>query len=561
MARTPLPTLPSLSLRALLVAISVSLVSLCAGLLLLIVSHIATSQVKDDVGRYLAEQSYAYADKLDRDMWSRAKEIEVLSRLEVFQELTDLDELETIIQQLHAAIPAYAWIGVLDMQGRVLVSSNNILKGQSIASRPVFHEALDGLFVGDVHDAVLLANLLPNPTGEAMKFVDIAMPIQDEANRTIGVLATHLSWSWVNEIDKSIFQNARDDQIELFVVASDGTVILGPKESMGHRLDFPILQANASSGRQWTIQQWPDGGQYLTGAALADGHLSYAGLGWTVLARQPLVQAYSHVARMEYVILGIGLFFAGLVAALGAASARWVTRPLSGLVEVARRLRRGVAVVFPPYAGIREIEELYAALQEMLSNLTSTRAERDDMMSLAFEDKLTRLPNRRAFEDRIARLQSQPPRRNQLQAILFLDLDGFKHVNDTLGHDAGDLVLQAIAIRLQGSLRTGDTVYRLGGDEFVILSTVEYTQAEAETNTLADRILRAVNLPLHIKDTPVHVGCSMGASFFPAHSPHAAEVVHFADAALYTAKLAGKNRLKLHEPAAAQVAARESMSR
>lgn len=538
----------SISLRSLLVLNAAILVAVYAGIVLLIVRLVATHQAKEDVGKFLADKSYSYADKLDRDMWSRAKEIEVISRLDVFRNRQDTDALSAVIQQLHRSIPAYSWIGFLDPHGTVQVSSNGVLQGANIASRPVYHQALEGVFVGDVHDAVLLATLLPNPTGEDMKFVDISMPVYDDEQRLQGILATHLSWAWVNEMDDSFFEPSWEhEQVELFVVSRDHTVLLGRKEMLGQPLELDILLAANASAPVWQVERWPDGGVYLTGAAFGDGHLNYPGLGWTVLARQPLEVAYQHVARMEHFIIGVGVFFAVLIAGVGAATARWITRPLNTLVETAQSLRQGVVADFPPYAGIRDIEELSTALREMVASLTRTQAERDTMKVLAFVDKLTHLPNRRAFEEHLAQLQSHPPRAPHRAAVMFLDLDGFKHVNDTLGHDAGDLVLQAVAVRLKGCLRNQDTVFRLGGDEFVVVAAVDQARSAFEAQELAARIIKSVNTPLPLGDHLVAVGCSIGAAWFPDAFRTVEEVVKLADTALYRAKEQGKNRLVLHE--------------
>lgn len=158
---------------------------------------------------------------------------------------------------------------------------------------------------------------------------------------------------------------------------------------------------------------------------------------------------------------------------------------------------------------------------------------------LAFEDVLTELPNRAALDDRIAATLERANRRAASAALLFLDLDGFKSVNDTLGHSAGDEVLHVVGQRLLGCVRSGDVVGRLGGDEFAVV--LEGEDAEPQARVIAQRVLEALSKPIGTGAGVVHMTASVGVAVYPEDGESAEELLNSADAAMYQAKEHGKN--------------------
>ncbi len=167
-------------------------------------------------------------------------------------------------------------------------------------------------------------------------------------------------------------------------------------------------------------------------------------------------------------------------------------------------------------------------------------AEREN--ALAYSDSLTGLPNRQLFQDRLNMSLAQAYRQLGKIALLFLDLDGFKGVNDSLGHDYGDLLLKQVATRLKECVRTIDTVARLGGDEFtVILSVRDRGDAEQVAQKILQRISQPYDLNGKIADK---VGTSIGIAFYPQDAAQASDLMKKADAAMYAAKQAGKRMYK-----------------
>ncbi len=166
--------------------------------------------------------------------------------------------------------------------------------------------------------------------------------------------------------------------------------------------------------------------------------------------------------------------------------------------------------------------------------------ERENRM--AYFDALTGLPNRRLFFDRLNQALSRAQRYDEKVALLFIDPDGFKPVNDSLGHDMGDLLLQEVARRLQGCLRKSDTVARIGGDEFTCI--LPHIERAGDVNVVARKIIRALNSPFDIKGHKIHISGSVGASLFPDDSADCEELISNADAAMYIAKKQGKNNFQ-----------------
>ena len=164
-------------------------------------------------------------------------------------------------------------------------------------------------------------------------------------------------------------------------------------------------------------------------------------------------------------------------------------------------------------------------------------------------DPLTGLPNR-AFLNQYMQLAIPEAERNQQSmVVMYIDLDGFKQVNDVLGHHAGDLLLIEITQRLKNALRSGDVVARLGGDEFVMVLKTKQEYMEVLTHEVSRRLLTAIAQPILLPDNKrAHVGCSLGAAWWPHHGLHIDTVLQLADSALYAAKSKGKHQLVIHRP-------------
>ena len=185
-------------------------------------------------------------------------------------------------------------------------------------------------------------------------------------------------------------------------------------------------------------------------------------------------------------------------------------------------------------SGIDEHTQLEQTLLSTNAALSESNARADEASYLALHDALTRLPNMTLFTDRLGLAVAQAERHQWRFAVMFIDLDGFKVLNDAFGHDIGDRVLQIVAERLQSVVRSGDTVCRRSGDEFLFLMLE--AKDEADTRKLALKIIAAVAEPCHINGITVAVTPSLGIALYPEDGSSPQELLKNADEAMYAAK-------------------------
>ncbi|HEX5363195.1 MAG TPA: EAL domain-containing protein [Gallionella sp.] len=184
-------------------------------------------------------------------------------------------------------------------------------------------------------------------------------------------------------------------------------------------------------------------------------------------------------------------------------------------------------------------------------DITERKSAEQQIYQLAFFDPLTHLPNRRLLMDRLHQAFSVSARNGQHGAIMFLDLDNFKMLNDSRGHEFGDLLLIEVSRRLASCVREGDTVARLGGDEFVVvLETLSINMDEAATQAeaVAEKIQAALNQPYQIKEYSHHSTSSIGIVLFRGHQENLDNLLKHADTAMYQAKTAGRNAIRFFDP-------------
>lgn len=175
----------------------------------------------------------------------------------------------------------------------------------------------------------------------------------------------------------------------------------------------------------------------------------------------------------------------------------------------------------------------------LIRDVSERKQAEEEITRLALYDQLTSLPNRTLFYQNLDIVLAQARRLKSMCALLFIDLDGFKAVNDTLGHEAGDYLLKEVGQRLQKGIRASDLVARIGGDEFTIL--LNNLHGPDFVPAIAAKLIEAVNMPAEFKGRSCHVGASIGIALFPIHATDADALVKEADTAMYTAKEAGKN--------------------
>ena len=193
----------------------------------------------------------------------------------------------------------------------------------------------------------------------------------------------------------------------------------------------------------------------------------------------------------------------------------------------------------------REDGSIYA-LCGILTDISERKDIEEHMQHMAQYDALTHLPNRALFNDRLQQAIAAAQRNKARLALMFIDLDKFKPVNDTYGHGVGDLLLKDVALRIQDCLRESDTAARIGGDEFVILLPAIETQQDA--GKVGEKILHALNQPFILAGHTLQISGSIGVAVYPEHGKDEKLLVKSADIAMYHAKKNGRNNVKMYQP-------------
>ena len=210
--------------------------------------------------------------------------------------------------------------------------------------------------------------------------------------------------------------------------------------------------------------------------------------------------------------------------------------------------------IYPEYLTISAVRDKDGAIVNYVStfrDITVSKAAEEEIKHLAFYDSLTRLPNRRFLVDRLQRALASSARSGKKGALLFLDLDNFKSLNDTLGHDIGDLLLQQVAQRISSCVREVDTVARLGGDEFVVMLedlSADTVEAASQAETVSEKILTVLKRPYQLDKHKHHSTSSVGSTLFNGQQETTDELMKQADIAMYQAKKAGGNILRFFYP-------------
>ena len=235
-------------------------------------------------------------------------------------------------------------------------------------------------------------------------------------------------------------------------------------------------------------------------------------------------------------------------------AAMWESINNTGAWEGEIRNRRKNGEIYPEYLSITAVKDPRGTVINYIAtftDLTAINAATDKIKQLALYDHLTGLPNRRLLMDRLQQSLASSARSGREGALLFIDLDNFKDINDTLGHDIGDLLLQQVAQRLESCLREVDTVARLGGDEFVVVLeglSEHVLEAAVQTTTVGEKILATLGQPYQLATHKYHSTPSIGATIFSDHGQSAEELLKQADIAMYQAKKAGRNTLRFFDP-------------
>lgn len=525
------------------------------------VSEVHRDQLLEDRQQYLTALAVSGATVIAENLVERRREIELLSKTPLYRSAPlDSPEFRASLERLQQSYPYYSWIGLADLDGMVRAATADHLVGQSVAKRPWFMEGKAGVFVGDVHEALLLAQLLQAKDGQTLRFIDFASPVLDRAGKVRAVLASHAHWNWAGDMLQVVKpSNAAEMALDMFIVNRRNEVIFPEITTGPLRLPDPDRQAK---GRGAVFHDWGDGALYLTASATIKDPVPSSPLGWRVVVRQREDTVIADMHALQRVILLVSGGAVALLLLLVWVGAGQMSRPLERLTRIARRIERGEErVMFEGEFASLELQRLSSALQGMYSTLahqkdalaesnrvletkvTERTAElqrlNEALEKLARTDTLTGVPNRLHVNERLEAEFVRFQRSHEPYAVLVLDIDFFKKVNDTHGHATGDAVLRHVAGVLRQSVRSIDLVGRTGGEEFMVILPMT---DQAQAVVVAEKIRSAVAAsPIE----PVgRVTISVGVQEVGAGDASGDDAVVRADHWLYEAKNAGRNRVE-----------------
>lgn len=347
------------------------------------VSHEATKRLETEIAAQLQEVAGHMTQALDRGMFERWRDIQIAATNDTLRDPAASDDSRrAILERLQTTYPDYAILAFANPAGRLLVTSNRLIEGADVSRRDYFLAGRERPFVGDVHDAILLAEVLARADGEPLRLVDLAAPVRGTDGNLVGVIAAHLDWRWAREMARTLAHTLRGrrEGAEIMVLARDGTVLLGPPRLEGAAADPEIRRIVAAAttvGDTDRIDRWPDSlDDYVTAAARTRGHRDYPGLGWTVVVRHKASQALSAVSDLRWNIL-----FFGSIVALVAALIAWlvagrIARPLHAIAEAASALGQHRPLPALPRTTMREGRLIVHALETASTELRQRETAR-----------------------------------------------------------------------------------------------------------------------------------------------------------------------------------------
>jgi diguanylate cyclase (GGDEF)-like protein len=497
-------------------------------------------------------------DRIDRGINSRLVLVEHLASLASLRDVWtgDPDELRRMLADTRRALTDTAWIGFAAPDGTVRIADDGAFEGRSVAEYAWFRRGLDGPVVVDsVGESA--GQEMPYADPSVRSFVEFGVPVRDAEGGVIGVLGVYLAATWADRIrTTTVVDVDASQEIRVTLVSSNGAVALDRQDAA---LSLNTVQLNEMlAAGHGAIPDADDG--FLTAFSVAGANAGSTRPTWLVVARQSAEVAFRSADKVVGTIVTLGVVV-GLMGMLGSMFiADRVSRPFRKLADKAALVGRDSTEMLPRVRGSFEAARLSTVLRALIMRLTyaeRSNAEAEDraaeaerqlnqdiarLRNLAEIDPLTELLNRRAFMEFAHTASRQFDRHRRPFAVLMIDIDRFKTINDNLGHATGDTVIRSVAGAVAGSLRTGDKCARFGGEEFIVLL---HEVSTTEAIEVAERIRAAVcAVPVAIgPQGDLFVTVSVGIALADDNGYDVGGVTERADAALYAAKRDGRNRI------------------
>ena len=305
-------------------------------------NNISTKELEKNAGESLVKLSKRVADILDREMLERYREIEFAASLSPLTNPNSTkEEKRAFLEKLKNKHKHHEWIGYALPDGTVEAGTNGYLEGKNVKARPWHPNGLKGGYIGDVHDALLLAKLLPNNSGEAIYFTDVAFPVKDSEGKVLGVLCTHLMWQWTRDVIRSI---QKENSVDIFLLSNDGLILVGPNQNERKNiaeLSFNVANEFKNKTSSYKLIDWKLGQNYLTAHTISNGFDEYKGFGWKVIVRQDVNSAFLDSKINSNKIILISLTISILAAIIGIVFDNKITSPLNKISENIKALKDG----------------------------------------------------------------------------------------------------------------------------------------------------------------------------------------------------------------------------
>ncbi len=272
-------------------------------------------------------------------------------------------------------------------------------------------------------------------------------------------------------------------------------------------------------------------------------------LGWNVFASIPVELINKNVSQTLEVNKKVGLIIVLATFLLLTLMSRSFAKPIKRIVEVAKKISSGdYSARIDEKNNTSEFNTLISVINEMVEKIQTRTQKLEEqkvlLNNLAHYDTLTNVPNRLLFKDRLDQAMIKADRNKKQFALFYIDLDEFKHINDSYGHDYGDEVLKVVVSRISGVIRKEDTIARIGGDEFTII--LEELQDASSTTLVADKVVSVIKDPIEIGGNTFKISTSIGISVYPKDTKDKTNLIKFADIAMYKAKAAGKDNYQFY---------------
>ncbi len=448
-------------------------------------------------------------------------------------------------------------ISIYNIQGKVIASSNSSLVGANNSNNVTYeyikkHKSF----------AIGVSGLQPYTVGDKTHYtIEIGSPILDKNTHTvIGCVISTISTSYFNDILTSIKIGKTGFGI---LTSADGTIIYHPNSNLiGHKLEsYNTSQMiyNYLSKKKNSLASINQSGN--TNESV--GYSVLNGLNLVLIVKQNLNEISSTTTFMFQLLSIVCLVILAFIIFITKSFAKKYTEPIILLRDAMRVASDGNLTVQSNIKGNNELgelsknfnkmlhiiknnyEDLESMHEELLSNEEQLRSNYDHIEFLAYHDTLTKLPNKLAFLDNVNAILDSSHSTKLCHAVYFVDLDNFKTVNDTLGHEYGDKLLAKTAQILTTLLGTGGMIARAGGDEFLLFK--EDIESQEEAHAFACQIVNHFTNPLDLNGEVVYVSMSIGVALYPENGKTSNELIKNADIAMYKSKDTGKNKCTLFD--------------